>query len=229
MRIDIVTIFPGMFEGVFSESMVKIAQEKNKCVIRLHDLREWTDDTHRTVDDKPYGGGGGMVMKVDPIARALRDLTCEEEASEIILLTPQGRKFDQAAAKELAGEDHLILICGHYGGVDERVRSFVTREISTGDYILTCGEIPAMTVTDAVIRLIPGVLGDSRSLEDETFEDGLLEAPRYTRPAEYMEMKVPPVLLCGDHSKIKEWEHNMRVERTLKRRPDLLKNDTKEE
>lgn len=222
MKIDIITIFPSMFDGVFAESIVKRAQNKGKCEIQLHDLRKWTTDRHRSVDDKPYGGGAGMIMKVEPLEKALREISCHGKNSDIVLLSPKGSKFDQGHAKKLATREQLLLICGHYGGVDERVRSLVSLELSIGDFILTCGEIPAMAVTDAVVRLLPGVLGDCRSLENESFEGGLLEAPRYTRPSEYKGMKVPEVLLSGDPVKIKKWETEKRIEMTRDRRPDLM-------
>jgi tRNA (guanine37-N1)-methyltransferase len=225
MRIDILTLFPGMFRGVFDESMVRIARDKVLVRIDVHDLREWTSDRHRSADDKPYGGGPGMVMKIEPVDRALADLKAQaapEVKPKVVLLTPQGEKFAQRKARELAREDHMILICGHYEGFDERIRSLASLEISVGDYILTCGEIPAMVICDAIARLIPGVLGDQGCLEDESFENGMLEYPHYTRPYEYKDMRVPEVLLCGDPLKVNAWRKEQAVERTRKRRPDLL-------
>lgn len=227
MKIDIVTLFPDMFKSVFGESMIKRARRNGAVDLNVHDLRNWTYDNHRTADDKPYGGGPGMVMKVEPVDRALNALKAGQAADDrpvVILTTPHGRRFDQAAARDLSGSGHLIMVCGHYEGVDERIRSFVDMEISIGDYILTCGELPAMVIADAVIRLLPGVLGDERCLEDESFENGMLEYPQYTRPAEYKGMKVPDVLMCGDHKKIERWKMEKSLERTRERRPDMLDN-----
>jgi tRNA (guanine37-N1)-methyltransferase len=225
MKIDIVTLFPDMFSSVFGESMIKRGRRKGAVDLTVHDLRNWTYDNHRTADDRPYGGGPGMVMKVEPVDRALNALKSGPEAEGaplVILTTPHGRRFDQALARKLSGTGHMIMVCGHYEGVDERIRSFVDMEISTGDYILTCGELPAMVIADAVIRLLPGVLGDERCLEDESFENGMLEYPQYTRPAEYKGMRVPEVLMCGDHKKIERWKKEKALERTRERRPDML-------
>ncbi|MFH1846755.1 MAG: tRNA (guanosine(37)-N1)-methyltransferase TrmD [Candidatus Omnitrophota bacterium] len=228
MRIEILTLFPGMFQGVFDESMIKIAQKKNLVEIKIHNLRKWTKDRHRTADDKPYGGGPGMVLKVEPVDKALTELKQGEgqcPTPVVILLTPQGEKFKQSLAKRALAYEHIILICGHYEGFDERIRGLVDMEISMGDYILTCGEVPAMIFCDAVIRLIPGVLGGKDCLQDESFEDGLLEYPQYTRPAEYKGMKVPDILLSGDPKKIKIWRNQQALKRTRERRPDLLGSD----
>ncbi|MDP8298917.1 MAG: tRNA (guanosine(37)-N1)-methyltransferase TrmD [Candidatus Tantalella remota] len=224
MKIDILTLFPGMFENVLGESMMKIARQKGLAQIEVHDLRDWTEDNHRTADDKPYGGGPGMVMKVEPVDKALSDLRkdIEEESVMTILLTPQGQRFNQDAAKALAPCGHMILVCGHYEGVDERIRELVDMELSIGDYVLTCGEVPAMVVCDAVVRLIPGVLGDAECLLEESFEDGYLEYPQYTRPSDYKNMTVPEVLLCGDPKKIDQWRREQVLARTRARRPDLL-------
>jgi tRNA (guanine37-N1)-methyltransferase len=237
MKVDILTLFPGMFGKVFDESMVRIARQKGLAEIAVHDLRGWTHDRHRTADDKPYGGGPGMVMKVEPVDEALetlRDRNAAPGTEAVILVTPQGRRFDQSAAGELAGLHHLVLVCGHYEGFDERIRGLVDMEMSIGDYILTCGEIPAMVICDAVIRLIPGVLGDEACLVDESFESGILEYPQYTRPAEYKGSSVPQVLLSGDPKKIREWQTEQALDRTRERRPDLLqkwkkdkRNDTR--
>ncbi|MFH1665188.1 MAG: tRNA (guanosine(37)-N1)-methyltransferase TrmD [Candidatus Omnitrophota bacterium] len=224
MQIDILTIFPQMFDGVFSESMVRIAKEKGLVNIDCHDLRDWTSDRHRTVDDRTYGGGPGMVMKVEPVDRALAELRGKISpgvTQTAVLLTPQGKTFDQSVARDLLSFGHIILVCGHYEGFDERIRSLVDMEISIGDYILTCGEIPAMVLCDSVIRLIPGVLGDAECLENESFEKGRLEYPQYTRPSEYKGMRVPEVLLNGNFKKIEEWREARAVERTRRRRPDL--------
>ena len=232
MKIEILTLFPGMFEGVFGESMIKIARKKGKVDIKVHNLRKWTHDRHKTADDKPFGGGPGMVMKVEPVDRALEEIKekCAGAGKPtVILLTPQGRLFDQSLAKQLADMEHIVMVCGHYEGFDERIRSFADMEICVGDYILTCGEIPAMAVCDAVIRLIPGVLGDDESVLSESFSDGLLEYPHYTRPAEYKGMKVPEVLLSGDHKKIEKWRRDEALARTTERRPDLLKKKRKDQ
>jgi tRNA (guanine37-N1)-methyltransferase len=229
MKIDILTLFPDMFGGVFSESMIKIARAKGLVDINIHNLREWTEDRHRTADDKPYGGGPGMVMKVEPVYKALEELKAGEDDSVpmVALITPQGQLFNQATAKALSVVDHIIFVCGHYEGFDERIRNLVDMEISIGDYILTCGELPAMVICDSIIRLIPGVLGDEECLRDESFEDGMLEYPQYTRPAEYKDMRVPEVLLSGDPKKINEWRRQEAYARTRERRPDLLKQKKK--
>ena len=223
MIIDILTLFPGMFGGILGESMLRIAQKKKLVRINVHDLRDWTSDSHRTADDKPFGGGPGMVMKVEPVFKALRSIVgSKKSTSKVILLTPQGKKFDQATAKRLAKEKRLVLICGHYEGVDDRIRSLVDEEMSVGDYVLTCGELPSMVLTDAVVRLIPGVLGHKEATKTESFENGLLEYPQYTRPAEFEGMKVPQVLLSGDHKRIESWRREEAIKRTKKRRPDLV-------
>ena len=222
MLIDIITIFPEMFQEVLNSSIVGRAQNKNLVKIKVHNLRDWTKDKHKTVDDKPFGGGAGMVMKVEIIDRALQSF----KSGYKILLTPQGKTFTQKAAAALSRKKHLILICGHYEGFDERIRSLVDEEISLGDYVLTGGEIPAMVMTDAVVRLIPGVI-EAESLKDESFSPpagGLLEYPQYTRPEEYKKMKVPAVLLSGNHEKIKQWRQQEAEKRTKERRPDLLKS-----
>jgi tRNA (guanine37-N1)-methyltransferase len=222
MIIDILTLFPKMFENILGESMMKIAQKKGLVEMNVRNLRDWTSDAHKTADDKPFGGGPGMVMKVEPVYRALEDLKASKK-SRVILLTPQGKKFGQKAAERLAKERRLVLICGHYEGVDERIRELADEEISIGDYILTCGELPALIVIDAIVRLIPGVLGHKDSTGLESFENGLLEYPQYTRPAEFKGMKVPGVLLSGNHKNIERWRSAEALNRTLKRRPDLLK------
>jgi len=229
MLIDVLTLFPGMFDCVVNESILKRGQKKGLVRIKVHNLRDWTFDSHRSADDKPFGGGPGMVMKVEPIYLALKELNAlggsrsKAKRPRVILLTPQGKKLEQALVKKLAKEDHLVLICGHYEGIDERVRGFADDEISIGDYVLTCGEIPALVVIDSVVRLIPGVLGDDESLKSESFEKGLLEYPQYTRPADFKGMKAPEVLLSGDHKKIEKWREEEAVKRTRQRRPDLIK------
>jgi tRNA (guanine37-N1)-methyltransferase len=224
MRIDILTIFPGMFRGPFEESIVKRAVENGLIQIFLHDIRDYTSDKHRTVDDYPFGGGQGMLMKPDPLFAAVEDVQGQaSERGPIVLLTPQGRLFDQEVALELAGQDRLILICGHYEGVDARVHEHLaTDEISIGDYVLSGGELAAMVVVDAVVRQMPGVLGSPLSSADDSFAQGLLEHPQYTRPAEFRGMKVPEVLLSGNHAEIARWRRQQSLLRTAQRRPDLL-------
>jgi tRNA (guanine37-N1)-methyltransferase len=227
MRIDIITIFPKMFEPVFNESIIKRAQAKGKVKICLRDLRDYTADKHRKVDDRPFGGGSGMVMNAEPIFNAVKAARSKNKIknSKVILLCPQGKALTQKLAKSLAKEKNLILICGHYEGVDDRVRQkLVDEEISIGDYVLTGGELPAMVLVDAVVRLIPGVLGDKNSLNFESFEGNLLEYPHYTRPANFRGMCVPSVLLSGDHKNIESWRKKEALKRTKLRRPDLLKS-----
>lgn len=221
LKIDILTIFPGMLEGFLGESMLKRAARSGAVEFRVINLRDFTTDAHRTTDDRPYGGGPGMVMKPEPIFAAVESL--EPAGARVILMTPQGRRFEQAVARELAGESHLIFICGHYEGVDERVRqALATDEISIGDYVLTNGAVAAAVVVDAVVRLRPGVLGGAGATEEESFSDGCLEYPQYTRPPEFRGMKVPDVLVSGDHGEIRRWRRGQSLERTRERRPDLL-------
>jgi tRNA (guanine37-N1)-methyltransferase len=224
MRIDILTIFPGMFRGPFEESIVKRAVEKGLVDIHLHDIRQWATDPHHTVDNYPFGGGPGMVMKPEPLFAAVEAVL--EQASErgpIVLLTPQGRLFRQEAAREFAREQRLILICGHYEGVDARVHEHLaTDEISIGDYVLSGGELPAMVVADAVVREIPGVLGAADASAEESFARGLLEYPQYTRPADFRGLAVPEVLLSGNHREVARWRRRESLLRTGRRRPDLL-------
>ncbi len=209
-----------MGEGLLNESMLRIAREKGAADIRLRNLRDWAPGKHQVTDEPPYGGGAGMVLKVEPIALALAEL--RQPASRVILLSAQGRRFDQATAKRLAGEKHLIMISGHYEGVDQRVAEhLVDEEISLGDYILTNGTLAALVVTDAVVRLLPGVLGDEQSAADESFSHGLLEYPHYTRPAEFRGWPVPDILLSGNHAAIEAWRREQARERTRERRPDL--------
>lgn len=224
MRIDVLTIFPRMFEPVLSESIVKRAQAKGKVKIYLHDLRRFTLNKHRKVDDRPFGGGSGMVMSPEPIFRAVEAVREESRfKGRIVLLTPQGQTLTQELAEKLARHRHLILICGHYEGVDERVRqALVNEEVSIGDYVLTGGELPAMVLIDCLVRLVPGVLGDKNSLNFESFKGNLLEYPHYTRPADFRGLKVPSVLLSGDHKKIEAWRKKEALRRTREKRPDLL-------
>ena len=222
MNIDILTLFPQMFQGPFSASILKRAIDRKLVSISLHNIRDYTHDKHHTVDDYAYGGGAGMVLKPEPIFEAVESVK-EQGVGPIILLTPQGRLFSQQIAQELSTYSHLILICGRYEGVDERVREhLVTDEISIGDYVLSGGELAAMVVVDAVVRLLPGVLGSEASLVDDSHVDGLLEYPQYTRPAVYRGWSVPEVLLSGDHAQIAEWRRKQAIRRTRERRPELL-------
>jgi tRNA (guanine37-N1)-methyltransferase len=221
LRIDVITIFPQMLGGFVGESMLKRASQKGAVQFRTVDLRAFTDDVHRTTDDRPYGGGPGMVMKPEPLFRAVEAV--RDEGARIILMSPQGRRFDQRAAGELARERHLVFVCGHYEGVDERVRqALVGDEISIGDYVLTNGVLAAAVVIDAVVRLLPGVLGAEDATETESFSDGLLEYPQYTRPSEFRGLRVPEVLLSGNHEEIARWRQAQAEARTREKRPDLL-------
>ncbi len=225
MRIDILTLFPEMFTGPFSSSILKRAQDNGLINVSLVNIRDFSTNKHHTVDDTPYGGGAGMVMGPEAIFRAVEDSLKKNAGSSarVVLMCPQGRPFSQAIARDLAEESDLILICGHYEGVDERVREgLVTDEISIGDYILTGGELPAMVVVDAVTRLLPGALGKSASVLDESFNNGLLEYAQYTRPREFRDQAVPGVLLSGHHEKIEKWRRRQSLLRTLERRPELL-------
>lgn len=228
MRIDIITIFPKMFEPILNESIIRRAQKKDKVKIYIHNLRDYSFDKHRKVDDRPFGGGSGMVMKPEPIFKAVEYLKskCRNRKTKvrIVLLSPQGKTFTQELARRLSKYRHLILVCGHYEGIDERVRQYlVEEEISIGDYILTGGELPAMVLVDCVVRLLPGVLGDKKSLKFESFEDNLLEYPQYTRPASFRGMRVPVTLLSGNHQRIKAWRQRESLKITRQKRPDLLK------
>lgn len=222
LRLDIVTIFPAMYDGPLTESIIKRAQDESHVTINFIDPREFTTDRHRTVDDKPYGGGAGMLMKAEPICKAVDSVRTEE--STVILLTPRGGLFNQATARELALTSHIIMICGHYEGVDQRVTdAVVDLELSIGDFVLTNGNLAAMCVIDAVVRLMPGVLGSEESVEEESFNGSLLEYPQYTRPAEYEGMSVPEVLVSGNHKDIAAWRLNESIEQTKRVRPDLYK------
>ncbi len=222
MRFDIVTIFPGMFDSVLQETILKRAREKGIVEFHLHDIREHTHDKHRSVDDTPYGGGAGMVMIAGPLCEAVEAVT-RTGNSRRVFLTPQGEPFTQKIAREFAELDQLILTCGRYEGIDERARKIIAeQEISIGDYVLSGGEIAAMSVIDAVTRLIPGVLGNAQSISEESFEAGLLEYPQYTRPEEFRGERVPPVLLTGNHAEIARWRRAQALMRTMKRRPDIF-------
>lgn len=223
MRIDIITGIPKLLESPFQESILKRAQAKGVVSLFVHDLRDSTHDRHKTIDDTPYGGGAGMILKPEPIFECVEALTNQRAYDEVILLTADGDRFTQQTANELSLRKNLILICGHYKGVDERVReALVTREISIGDFVLTGGELAAAVVVDAIARLIPGVLNDGESALSDSFQDGLLGSPQYTKPPDFRGMKVPEVLLSGDHKEIERWREQQRVERTKSRRKDLL-------
>ena len=223
IRFDVLSIFPEMLVSPLSFSLLKKAQEKGLLIVNLHDIRNWAEDKHKMTDDAPYGGGCGMVMKVEPVEKALVAVKSSTENSLVVLMTPQGETFNQNIAEELAGKQQIIIICGRYEGVDERIREhLVDREISIGDYILTGGELSALVIIDAVSRLVPGVLGNEESIVRESFSSGLLEYPQYTRPAEYKGWKVPDVLVSGNHAEIELWKKKESLQRTYKRRPDLL-------
>jgi tRNA (guanine37-N1)-methyltransferase len=220
MRVDVLTLFPEMFAAL-DVSIVQRARTAGLLELNVRNLRDWTHDRHKTVDDKPFGGGPGMVLKPEPLFEAIESLASEN--TRVILMAPDGQKFDQALAKQLAQDQHLLFVCGSYEGVDERVReALVDLEISIGDYVLTNGGLPAMVVIEAVTRLLPGVLGDEQSAADESFSHGLLEYPHYTRPAEFRGMAVPEVLLSGNHAEIAKWRVEQARSRTAQRRPDLL-------
>ncbi len=223
MRFDIFTLFPEVFHPYIDVSIIGRARKSGALEVHLHNIRDWATDKHRTVDDEPYGGGGGMVMKAEPIFAAVESVLGRPPQAPVILLTPQGRPFNQKMARELAELPHVALLCGRYEGVDERVREhLVTDEISIGDYVLTGGELAALVVLDAVTRLLPNVLGDPDAPDKDSHATGLLEHPHYTRPAVFRGWKVPPVLLSGDHGKIARWRREQSLLRTLHRRPDLL-------
>ena len=223
MRIDIITLFPGFFTGPFDLSIIRRSLDKSLVEIFIHDLRDFTHDKYRSVDDYPYGGGAGMVMMAEPIALCIEQLKAQRIYDEVIFLTPDGRLYDQADANRLSMAGNIILLCGHYKGVDERIREhFITREISIGDYVLSGGELAAAILVDSIVRLIPGVLGDESSALSDSFQDGLLSPPVYTRPANFRGWEVPEILLSGHEMKIREWRHEQALERTKKRRPGLL-------
>ncbi|MSQ28557.1 MAG: tRNA (guanosine(37)-N1)-methyltransferase TrmD [Dehalococcoidia bacterium] len=225
MRIDVLTLFPAMFSGPFDESIIKRAQDRGLAQVHLHNIRDFTHDRHHIVDDYPYGGGAGMVLKPEPVFEALQSVRSAlvDVVPVVALMTPQGQRFEQSMAEELAKAPWLVLLCGHYEGVDERIRQhMVDREISVGDYVLTGGELPAMVVLDAVVRLIPGVMGSADSAGDESFSSGLLEYPHYTRPSDFMGWKTPDVLLSGHHAEVAKWRRRQALIRTAQRRPDLL-------
>ena len=224
MKFDVVTIFPRMIEAGLAEGVVGRGIEKGVVDVRVHDLRAFTVDRHRTVDDVPYGGGPGMVMKVEPFVRALEAIRAERGTpAAVVLLSPQGRRFDQAEAGRLSALGHVVLLCGRYEGIDERVRDLVaTEELSIGDFVVSGGETPALLVIDAVSRLVPGVVGDQESVEQDSFAQGILDHPHYTRPAEFAGRRVPDVLLSGHHAEVRKWRTAEALRRTQERRPDLI-------
>ena len=225
MRIDIITIFPEIFTGPFDNSIIKRAGEKGMVEIHLHDLRHYTKNKHRSIDDYAFGGGAGMVMMIEPIARCIEELQSQRTYNEIIYLTPDGELLTQPVANRLSTKDNLIMLCGHYKGIDERIREhFITLEISVGNYVLSGGELAAAVLADSIVRLIPGVIGDETSALSDSFQDGLLSPPVYTRPADFRGWKVPDILLSGNDAKIRDWKHEQALARTKKRRPDLLKD-----
>ncbi|MDA8096673.1 MAG: tRNA (guanosine(37)-N1)-methyltransferase TrmD [Clostridia bacterium] len=231
MIFDILTLFPEMFQGPLTTSIIGRAADKGLVGINLINIRDYSRNKHRTVDDTPYGGGGGMVMTAEPLYEAvdaLRD-RYSGRLGPVVLMCPQGLTFDQSMARELAGKEHVVLICGHYEGLDERVRALADLEVSIGDYVLTGGELPAMVIVDAVARLIPGVLGEPEGTEDDSFAGGLLEYPQYTKPREYRNQPVPEVLLSGHHAEIERWRREEALVRTLIRRPELLKGNLTED
>ncbi len=224
MRIDILTVLPEMFDSPLGCSILKRAQNKGLAEFHVHNLRDYTTNKHRKVDDYPFGGEAGMVMQVEPIDRCISALKAERDYDEVIFTSPDGERFDQPMANSMSLLDNIIILCGHYKGVDYRVREhLITREISIGDYVLTGGELPAIIISDAIVRLIPGVLGDEQSALSDSFQDSLLSAPDYTRPADYNGWRVPDILLSGHEAKIAEWRHEQSLERTRRLRPDLLK------
>ncbi|WP_089238597.1 tRNA (guanosine(37)-N1)-methyltransferase TrmD [Belliella buryatensis] len=223
MRIDIITVVPGLLDGPFSHSILKRAEEKGLATVKVHNLRDYATGKQKQVDDYAFGGGAGMVMMIEPIAKCIQELQSERDYDEIIYLTPDGNTFNQNMANELSLKGNLMMLCGHYKGVDERVRQkFITREISIGDFVLSGGELAAAVLADAIIRLIPGVLNDETSALTDSFQDGLLAPPVFTRPAEYEGMKVPEILLSGHQAKIEDWRFEQSVRRTKDRRPDLM-------
>ena len=228
MRIDIITVLPEMLESPLNCSILKRAQQKGLAEIAVHDLRDYTLDKHRRVDDYPFGGEAGMVMKIEPIDRCIAALKAQRDYDEVIFMTPDGQQFNQKIANTLSLKENIIILCGHYTGIDYRIREhLVTREITIGDYVLTGGELPAAIVTDAIVRLIPGAIGDEQSALSDSFQDDLLAPPVYTRPADYNGWTVPEVLLSGHQAKIDEWKHDMAVARTKALRPDLLEKSDK--
>lgn len=225
MRFDIITVLPDLLQSPFAHSILQRAQTKGIAEIHLHSLRDYSTNKQRSVDDYPYGGGSGMVMSIEPFARCIEELQGQRKYDEVIFMTPDGKTLDQTAANELSGMQNVIILCGHYKGIDQRIRDiYVTREISIGDYVLSGGELPAAVLVDAIVRLIPGVLNDETSALSDSFQGGLLDAPIYTRPADWRGHKIPDILLSGHESKINEWRHEQALARTQRLRPDLLED-----
>ncbi len=223
MRFDIITVLPGLLESPFAHSILQRAQNKGKAEIVVHNLRDYALNKQKSVDDYPYGGGSGMVMQIEPFAKCIEQLKLERDYDEIIFMTPDGITLNQTIANELSGKGNIMILCGHYKGIDQRIRDiYVTRELSIGDYVLSGGELPAAIVVDAVVRLIPGVLNDETSALSDSFQGELLDAPIYSRPADWNGHKVPAILLSGDQTKIENWRHDEALKRTQERRPDLL-------
>jgi len=223
MRIDILSLFPSMFFGTFSESIIKRAVQKGFLEIHVHNIRDYSEDKHKRVDDYPFGGGAGMVMMIEPISKCIEKLKSERDYNAIIYMAPDGKRFDQLQANRLSLKKNILILCGHYKGIDERIRElYITDEISIGDYVLSGGEIAAMVIVDSIARIIPGVLNDESSALTDSFQNGLLSPPVYTRPADFKGHKVPDILLSGHEQKISEWKFEQQLERTKKRRPDLL-------
>lgn len=228
MRIDILTLFPNMMSMFFEESIMKRAQKKGLVDVCFHNLHDYSLTRYGSVDDYPYGGNAGMVMAIEPLVNCIEKLQSERQYDEVIYTAPDGQMFNQPMANELSLKENLIVLCGHYKGVDERLREhFITREISIGDYVLTGGELAAAVICDAVVRLLPGVIGDEQSALEDSFQDGLLAPPEYTRPPEFRGWRVPEILLSGNHAKIAQWRYDQALERTRQRRPDLLENNKK--
>lgn len=224
MIFDVLTLFPTIIHAYTGESIIKRAIEKEIITVNVYNIRDYTKDKHRQVDDYPYGGGSGMILKIEPLYNAITEINRDSKERHTILFSPEGRLFTQKVAEEFSNiYDHLLLICGRYEGIDERIKHFIDEEISVGDYILTGGELPALVIIDAITRLLPGVLGDENSSREESFTTGLLEYPQYTRPVEFKGMNVPEILLSGNHKLIKRWKRKEALRRTLKNRPDLLK------
>lgn len=223
MRFDIISVLPGLLESPFAHSILQRAQKKGIAEIYVHNLRDYSSNKHKNVDDYPYGGGSGMVMSIEPFAACIEKLQAERKYDEVIFMTPDGETLNQTIANQLSLGENIMILCGHYKGIDQRIRDlFVTKEISIGDYVLSGGELPAAVLVDSIVRLIPGVLSDETSALSDSFQGELLDAPVYTRPAEWRGIRVPDILLSGDQAKINNWRHERALERTMERRPDLL-------
>lgn len=226
LQIDILTLVPGLLEGPFNHSIIKRAQEKGLAKINLYNIRDYADNKHKQADDYPFGGGAGMVMMAEPIAKCIDSLQSKKSYDAIVLMTPDGKLFNQSTANQFSMFQNIMILCGHYKGVDERIReTYITHEISIGDYVITGGELAAAIITDAIIRVIPGAIGDEMSALEDSFQDGLLSPPVYTRPSEWRGLKVPDILLSGHTAEIEKWKHEQALNRTIERRPDMLSDD----